>query len=104
MPLSGPRIPSHATEVPVKVKVACAPAVCDSCALPPLHPNRPPSRIQPGPKLTDGSVSSYRVTGVGAGGALDTVTVTGVEVVLLPTPSRATAVRVCEPLLAVVVF
>ena len=34
---------------------------------------------------------------------MDTVTVTGAEVVLLPALSRATAVRVCEPLLAVVV-
>ena len=36
--------------------------------------------------------------------ALDTVTVTGPEVVRLPSASRATAVRVCEPLLAEAVF
>src|SRR5207253_1077092 len=36
--------------------------------------------------------------------SLNTVTVTGAEVVRLPAASRATAVRVCEPLLAVVVF
>src|SRR5439155_663855 len=43
--------------------------------------------------------------GVAAGGAaLVTVTVTGAEVVVLPAASRATAVRVCEPLAAPVVF
>src|SRR6266853_4567729 len=54
----------------------------------------------------DGSVSSKRVVpGGGGGGAmLATVTVTGAEVVWLPAASRATAVTVCEPLLAVVVF
>src|SRR5687767_8916746 len=36
--------------------------------------------------------------------SLATVTVTGAEVVRLPAASRATAVRVCEPLVAVVVF
>src|SRR2546427_1223400 len=36
--------------------------------------------------------------------SLNTVTVTGAEVVRLPAASRATAVSVCEPLLAVVVF
>src|SRR5712664_4186468 len=41
---------------------------------------------------------------VGAVVSLNTVTVTGAEVVRLPAASRATAVRVCEPLLAEVVF
>src|SRR5467141_3104277 len=41
---------------------------------------------------------------VGAVVSLNTVTVTGAEVVRLPAASRATAVRVCEALLAVVVF
>src|SRR6266516_3901142 len=41
---------------------------------------------------------------VSGGGALDTVTVTGAEVVRLPAASRATALIVCEPLLAVAVF
>src|SRR5438445_5372962 len=36
--------------------------------------------------------------------SLNTVTVTAAEVVRLPAASRATAVSVCEPLLAVVVF
>src|SRR2546426_1370025 len=36
--------------------------------------------------------------------ALHTATVTAAQVVRLPAASRATAVRVCEPLLAVVVF
>src|SRR5258706_4633257 len=49
--------------------------------------------------LTVGGVVS---TG-GGGGALFTVTVTSAEVVLLPAASRATAVRVCVPLLAEVV-
>src|SRR5262249_46923905 len=39
-----------------------------------------------------------------AGGLLSTVTVTTEEVAVLPAASRATAVKVCEPLLAVVVF
>jgi hypothetical protein len=43
------------------------------------------------------------LTAVGGEGALETVTVTGAEVVRLPAASRATAVRVYEPLLAVVV-
>ena len=47
--------------------------------------------------LTEGGV-------VSAGGAFDTVTLTGDEVVLLPAASRAVAVRVCEPLPTVVVF
>ncbi len=38
------------------------------------------------------------------GGVLLTVTVTGDEVPVLPVESRATAVSVCEPLDAVVVF
>src|SRR5687768_3039907 len=41
---------------------------------------------------------------VGAVLSLATVTVTGAEVVLLPAASRATAVSVCEPLVAVLVF
>jgi hypothetical protein len=41
---------------------------------------------------------------VSTGGALLTVTATPAEVVLLPAPSRAMAVSVCEPLVAVVVF
>src|SRR5438876_4432268 len=38
------------------------------------------------------------------GALLSTVTLTTVEVVVLPAASRATAVKLCEPLLAVVVF
>src|SRR5207249_3061442 len=38
------------------------------------------------------------------GGVLSTVTLTAAEVVVLPAASRATAVTLCEPLLAVVVF
>src|SRR5436309_14236439 len=50
----------------------------------------------------DESVSSTRVT-VGGGAALETVTVTGSEVNRIPSASRATAVRVWNPLLVVVV-
>ena len=41
---------------------------------------------------------------VSDGGALETVTVTVAEVVLLPAASRAVAVRECEPFATVVVF
>ncbi|OLE66802.1 MAG: hypothetical protein AUG09_05650 [Acidobacteria bacterium 13_1_20CM_2_68_7] len=41
---------------------------------------------------------------VSGGGALETVTVTGLDPYRRPSASRATAVKVCEPLLAVVVF
>jgi hypothetical protein len=41
---------------------------------------------------------------VSAGGALETVTVTAAEVLVLPAVSRAMAVTVCEPLLTPVVF
>src|SRR5437762_4803490 len=45
------------------------------------------------------------VGGVVSGGApFETVTATATEVARLPAASRATAVRLCEPLLAVVVF
>src|SRR5207245_2371462 len=44
------------------------------------------------------------VGGVVSGGVLLTVTVTGEEVVRLPAASRATAVSVCVPLEALVVF
>src|SRR5438093_13132205 len=60
--------------------------------------------VQPGVNATDASVSSKRFTvGGGGGPPLDTVTVTGAEVVRLPAPSRATAVRVWDPSLVVVV-
>src|SRR5256885_1446843 len=44
------------------------------------------------------------VSGGGGGGAFATITVTGAEVVRLPAASRATALIVCEPLLAAAVF
>src|SRR2546427_214357 len=45
------------------------------------------------------------IGGVVSGGApFETVTATATEVARLPAASRATAVRLCEPLLAVVVF
>ena len=41
---------------------------------------------------------------VSGGGALETVTVTGLDPYRRPSASRATAVKVCDPLPAVVVF
>jgi hypothetical protein len=41
---------------------------------------------------------------VSGGGAFDTVTVTGAEILELPAASRATAVMLCAPLLAIAVF
>src|SRR2546425_607820 len=46
----------------------------------------------------------YVLTAESTGGGLFTVTLTGAEGVLLPAASRATAVRVCVPLRAVVLF
>src|SRR5713101_3868864 len=37
MPDQGPRPPIQLTEGPVKVKVACAPGVVETAAVPPLH-------------------------------------------------------------------
>jgi hypothetical protein len=54
------------------------------------------------PETIDPAVGAVRVT-VGGLESLTTVTVTGAEVVRLPPMSRATAVRVWAPLLAVVV-
>src|SRR6266516_207980 len=106
MPVLAARPPIHVTDGPVKVNVACAPVVVENAAAPPLH-DRLPSGVQPAVYETDGSVSSKRFApggGGGGGGALlATVTVTGAEVARLPAASRATAVRVCEPLLVVVV-
>src|SRR5712671_256441 len=54
--------------------------------------------------MIDRSVSSKRVAVVGAGGAaLDTVMATPADVVVLPAPSRALAVSVCDPSATVVV-
>src|SRR5947208_7854367 len=44
------------------------------------------------------------VGGAASGTGLLTVTLTSADVVLLPAASRATAVRVCDPLVATVVF
>src|SRR5262249_57145350 len=53
--------------------------------------------------LIVGLVSSNRVDGGGGGVLFDPVTVTA-EVLRLPATSRATAVKVCAPLLAAAVF
>src|SRR6266705_317473 len=96
MPVPGLRPPIQLTEVPVKVKVACAPGAVETAAVPPLH-DLLASDAHPEVKVTDESVSSKRT-------ALDTVTVTAKEVARLPAASRATAVRICEPLATAVVF
>src|SRR5206468_10127986 len=54
------------------------------------------------PPTVDPAVGAVMLT-VGAVVSLSTVIVTGAEVVRLPAPSRATAVRLCDPLLAPVV-
>src|SRR6266704_730312 len=91
-----PRAPIQVTEGPVKVNVACAPGVVETAAVPALH-DLLASDAHPEVKVTDESVSSKRT-------ALDTVTVTAKEVARLPAASRATAVRICEPLATAVVF
>src|SRR5918992_2935336 len=55
--------------------------------------------------MIDGSVFSNRAAVVGWGAAaLDTVTGTAAEDLVLPAASRATAVKVCDPSGALVVF
>src|SRR6266571_3533146 len=80
IPVRGPRPPIQLTEVPVKVKVACAPGAVETAAVPPLH-DLLASDAHPEVKVTDESVSSKRT-------ALDTVTVTAKEVTRLPAASR----------------
>src|SRR5260221_8091510 len=101
MPVPVARPPTQATDVPVKVNVACAPAVAVAAA-PPALQLRAGAALQLASKLTDASVSSKRCAC--GGGAFVTVTVTGAEVRLLPASSRATAVSVCDPSLAPAVF
>jgi len=55
-------------------------------------------------EVIDPAVTEEMTGGVVSGAALLTVTLTAAEVVRLPAPSRATAVRVWLPLVAVVVF
>src|SRR5439155_952675 len=95
--------PIQLTAVPLKVKLAVAPAMSELPAAPPLKaatsaPRR--THAPAGLALTAGLSSSIRVTAP----PLETVTVTPAEVVRLPAASRAIAVSVCEPLLAVAVF
>src|SRR2546427_10295492 len=104
MPPIGARKPIQLTDVPVKVNMPSAPAAFEYAAVPPLHVLLVSPRVQAPEPVTDGSVSSKRVTVIGGGGgALETVTVTGTDVVRLLAASRATAVRVWPPLLVVVV-
>src|SRR5438034_201437 len=46
--------------------------------------------------MMDRSVFSTRVA-AGGGAALDTMAATGAELAVFPAPSRATAVKVCDP-------
>src|SRR5438445_11805335 len=55
-------------------------------------------------EVIDPAVTEEMTGGVVSGAALLTVTLTAAEVVRLPAPSRATAVRVWLPLVALVVF
>src|SRR6266702_1817258 len=95
IPACVPRAPIQLTEVPVKVKVACAPGAGETAAVPPLQ-DLLASDAHPEVKITDESVSSKRA-------ALDTVTVTAKEVARLPAASRAVAASVCEPFATLVV-
>src|SRR3954463_10642322 len=52
--------------------------------------------------MIEGSVSSKRVA-EGGGAEFDTTTATPAELVVLPAPSRAIAVKVCDPSATVVV-
>src|SRR5438093_6210998 len=95
--------PIQLTPVPENVKVAVAPASGAITAKSPLSVTPVLVLVTPDQETAGASVaelSSKRVDEA----ALDTVTVTGAEVVRLPAASRATAVRVCEPLATVVVF
>jgi hypothetical protein len=56
------------------------------------------------PDTVDPPLGDVMLTVGGVVSAFDTVTVTPDDVVLFPAASRATAVRVCDPLLVVVVF
>ena len=113
IPAQGARKPIQLTDVPLKVNVARAPAERLNEAVAPLHPllrlpcHHPagcPGAGVPSVYVIDRSVFSKRVAASVAGGALDTVTVIGAEVVVLPAASRATAVSVwLLPLAAVVV-
>src|SRR5581483_8767122 len=47
IPVSGPRAPIQLIDVPVKVNVACAPAVVETAAAPALHGLLPPSTLHP---------------------------------------------------------
>src|SRR2546422_965629 len=95
--------PIQLTAVPVKLNVTVAPDTSELPAVPPLKAaTSGPRRTQAsaGLALIAGLSSSKRVT---VAVPLETVTVTPAEVVRLPAASRATAVMVCEPLLALVV-
>src|SRR5947209_230263 len=95
--------PIQLTAVPLKVKLAVAPAMSELPAAPPLKvatsaPRR--THAPAGLALTAGLSSSMRVTAP----PLETLTVTPAEVVRLPAASRATALKVCEPLATAVVL
>src|SRR5207247_10532598 len=101
IPPKSPLNPIQLTPVPLKASVVVAFASLDSAPVPPLK-RESDGKIHVPVKVTDGLVSSTRVTG--GGDPFDTVTLTGDEVVRFPAASLATAVRVCEPLPTVVVF
>src|SRR3989442_713523 len=96
--------PIQLTAVPVKLNVTVAPDTSELPAVPPLK------AATSGPRRTQASVGLALMAGVSsfnpgtAAGPLGTGTAEPAEVVRLRAASRATAVRVCEALLAVVVF
>src|SRR5438034_152556 len=65
-----------------------------------LYQSTAPCKSGGVPTWSSATSTSLRVEG----GPFETVTVTVADVVVLPAASRATAVRVCDPLLVAVVF
>src|SRR2546426_887177 len=102
MPCCGPRHPIQLAPVPVKFNVARAPASTLNATVPPLHPPGALALIVVEPLTVAPAAGAVTLT-VGGAVSFTTVTVIAVAVVVLPAASRATAVSVCDALLAVVV-
>src|ERR1051326_5725974 len=110
MPAHAERKPIQLTPVPLNGSVAVAPADRLNVAVPLLHvrlllplnqSGGCPGPSVPDVKMIDVSVSSKRVA-AGCGVEFDTVTTVSADLVVLPAPSRATAVSVCDPSATVV--
>ena len=97
--------PIQLTPCPVNVKLAVAPASAAAVAESLLSVTPVDALVRAIQEAAGERVAELSSKRVEDGGAeLDTVTVTGADVVLFPAASRAVAERVCEPLLTVVVF